>query len=282
MTDEHKKEAVYVDPDQPLLEPGPVALSNTIEPPKPGPIVNVPAPADIVGLSPLVQAAMSADFDPEKLEKMLDIQERWEENEAKKEYAKDMALCQKHMQPIAKNANNDQTSSRYAKHEAICIQIKPIYTKYGFSLSFHEGKAGTDNMVRILCDVNHRKGWSKQYYVDLPMDTTGIKGSVNKTQIHGKASTFSYGRRYLTLMIFDLATFDDDDGNAGGGYQTQYISEDQLGEIMAKLKEIEKHGIEFNQGFFIKAMKAESLGTIPANNFNNAINTLNARLKEAK
>jgi hypothetical protein len=89
---------------------------------------------------------------------------------------------------------------------------KPIYTKHGFSVVFSEGKADTDGDIRICADVLHKDGHERSYHHDLALDDKGIKGSVNKTKIHGKASSISYGRRYLMCMIWNIPT-PDNDGN---------------------------------------------------------------------
>lgn len=73
----------------------------------------------------------------------------------------------------------------------------------------------------------HEAGHTKRYYVDLPIDSTGIKGSVNKTGVHANGSTYSYARRYLTMMIFNVVLTNEDNGRNGGGEQPQ-----SLGELM--------------------------------------------------
>jgi hypothetical protein len=152
------------------------------------------------------------------MKQLLDVQITIMDRQAKIEFDEAMAECQAEMADvrIIKNATNKQTNSSYANHEIICAAIKPIYTRHGFRLSFSEGKAEIESEIRITCAVTHKKGHTEKFWIDLPADGAGIKGSVNKTPIHAKGSTFSYGRRYLTLMIFDLATYDDNDGNQSG------------------------------------------------------------------
>jgi len=165
-------------------------------------------------VSVIERAVTNPEVDTDKLRAILDMQMTIMDKQAAQAYSADMTACQAEMPMIVKNAVNNQTSSKYAKHEAICAAIKPVYTKAGFSLTFSQGKADQEDEIRTTCIVSHRLGHKETYYIDLPLDNKGIKGNENKTEIHGKGSTFSYGRRYLTLMIFDLATYDDNDGNA--------------------------------------------------------------------
>ena len=84
------------------------------------------------------------------------------------------------------------------------------------------------------------------------------------TQIHGEGSAIAYGRRYLTCMIFNIPTGDDDDGVAGGGIE--HISKAQISEIKKLIKEREA-----DQALFLTFIKSESIETIPVKDFDNAV-----------
>ena len=112
---------------------------------------------------------------------------------------------------------NDQTGSPYARYESILNKAKPVYTNHGFALSFGTDSSPLESHIRITCSVTHEKGHSKDFFVDLPMDSTGIKGNVNKTQIHGTGSTYSYGKRYLITMIFNIEIANEDDDGVKAG-----------------------------------------------------------------
>ena len=215
------------------------------------------------------KAVMNPEVDPAKMQQLLDIQITIMDRQAKQAYSAAMSACQREMPLIVKNAENTQTNSKYSKHEMICKAIKPIYTKHGFSLTFSEGKADVEGEIRTICDVEHELGYSKQYHIDLPKDNAGIKGTVNKTPIHAKGSTFSYGRRYLTLMVFDLATYDDNDGN-----MTPRISEEQANQIHSKLVEN-----ELNIDKFLKWCKAESIEMIQEKSFKIVMDEIDSVIK---
>jgi hypothetical protein len=152
---------------------------------------------------------------PDQLEKMMALQERWEANEARKSFHNSMTEAQKNMPVIPKDKKNSQTNSMYSKHETIVKLAKPVYTGAGFSLMFYQGETKKEDHIRVMCDIRHEKGHMETRFIDLEIDKAGIKGSVNKTGIHAEGSTFSYGRRYLTCMIFNIPTGDDNDGNQG-------------------------------------------------------------------
>jgi hypothetical protein len=177
-------------------------------------------------LSIIEKVALDPNVDVAKMEKMLDMQERIFDKNAEIAFNKAMVDCQQEMPEVIADAYNNQTNSKYATFENLIKQIKPIYTKHGFSLSFGEKSNAGEGMITVVCDVRHSEGHSKQYHSALPIDDRGIKGSVNKTGIHGTASAYSYAKRYLTTMIFNIAVADhDDDGVAAGGLTIERMLE---------------------------------------------------------
>lgn len=164
----------------------------------------------------MIRMAVQGGADLEKLQGLLDIQLKWEANEARKAYSANMVLVQKEMPSIGKALKNEQTHSKYAALDEIICQAKDVYTLHGFSISFYEGTTDKPEHIRVCADVIHSMGHKETYFYDVPMDGKGIRGNANMTMIHGKASSTSYGRRYLMCMIWNIPTGDDDDGNAGG------------------------------------------------------------------
>lgn len=177
-------------------------------------------------MSLIERAAANPDIDVDKLERLLAMRERVEDRSAESAFNEAMARVQSEIPKIRANAYNDQTRSAYANYEALSDALTPHITRAGFACIFGTDKSPLgETMVRITCDLTHEAGHSKHYFADLPLDMTGIKGSVNKTKMHGTGSTYSYGRRYLKLLMFDVAiTEEDDDGNAGGGLAVEWVN----------------------------------------------------------
>lgn len=177
----------------------------------------------MVQIAQMMQSGLKVDV--EQMKGLMEISERYEANEARKAFAADFTQVQAKVAAVVKNKKNPQTNSMYAGLDNVLEMVRPIYTKYGFSVIFHEGKAEIDNYIRMCADVLHRAGHSEKYHADLPLDETGIKGSVNKTKMHGKGSSFSYGRRYMMCLIWNIPTQDDDGNGAGGNKHTPRIPE---------------------------------------------------------
>lgn len=221
-------------------------------------------------------ASINPEVNPEKMRQLLDVQMTIMDRQAKIEFDQAMAECQSEMSNlrILKEADNQQTRSSYAKHESICAAIKPVYTKHGFRLSFSEGKSETEGEIRVNCNVTHRQGHAEHYWIDLPTDSAGIQGKVNKTPVHAKGSTFSYGRRYLTLMIFDLATYDDNDANRP---PVERITDDQVNILYAKADE---NGVmEPFMKWLRGTMKVDSIADISVAAFETVDKKLDASIK---
>lgn len=173
-------------------------------------------PAQAPLLAVILDAAKRPEIDVEKMERLLAMHERVTAKEAEKSFNDAMSACQKEMPKIITDRANNSTNSRYAQLETVNKMIVPIYTAHGFSLSFGTADSHLADHYRVTCKIAHKDGHSESRQADVPLDNTGMKGTQNKTKTHGFGSTMTYGRRYLTMLIFNLSVGDkDDDGNQG-------------------------------------------------------------------
>ena len=223
--------------------------------------------------------ASNPDVDIAKFQALVKINEDSMDRSEKQEYNAAMVKAQRRIPTVLKNKDNQQTNSRYADFDAVTKVAKPIYTEEGFAISFHEGYATPekpipDNHIRMIADVMHEAGHTEIKEADIPLDSMGIKGTVNKTGPHAKGSSFQYGRRYMTCMIFGISTGDDDDGNSAGG--VEYITLDQETEINDLLTETKT-----NLPAFLKLMGANSVDKILARNYSKAVNFFQDKKRKA-
>jgi hypothetical protein len=168
-------------------------------------------------LAIISRAAADNAVDVDKMERLLAMHERILARDAEMAFNLAMREAQSKMPQLKKDARNPQTNSLYTRLETLNRAAVPIYTAHGFSLSFGTAESPLPEHRRITCRVSHCAGHSQNCFLDLPLDMVGLKGSPNKTAIHGYGSTISYGRRYLTMMIFNISTGEDVDGNAESG-----------------------------------------------------------------
>lgn len=181
----------------------------------------------------MIDRALATGATPETLGRLMDLQERWEANQAKKAYDEAMRQAQAEIRPIVVNAENNQTNSRYATYEALDAAIRPIYVKHGFSLEFDTADCPKPDHVRIVCDVSCA-GHTRTRHIDMPADGKGAKGGDVMTKTHATGAAVTYGRRYLLGMIFNITITKDNDGNSANGGQT--ITQEQYQELQALIE----------------------------------------------
>ena len=187
--------------------------------PKPAlPAVVSERPADEF-VAMLERLATNPATNVEVFERLMALREKGEAKTAEAIFHGAMADAQAEMRPVAKDADNPQTRSRYASYEQLDRAVRPIYTKHGFGLSFDTGDCSIQDWIRVLCVVTHRSGHARTFKLDMPADGKGAKGGDVMTKTHAVASAMSYGMRNMLKMIFNIAIGEgDDDGNKAGGH----------------------------------------------------------------
>lgn len=214
------------------------------------------------------KAAMDANVDAEKLERLMAMYERIAASKAKSAFYTAMVDAQSQMDSVRKDSSNPQTRSKYASLAALDYAVRPIYTKCGFAVSFNtdENKAPQDH-IRIIAKVMHQAGHTEGHELDVPTDGKSLKGTDIMTKTHAAGSAISYGRRYLLLMIFNISVGDDDDGNRAGGRAV--ITTEQ----MQKLSDL-ADDVGADKQKFCGYMGVGSIADIPAARFEHAKNAL--------
>ncbi|GJD92883.1 ERF family protein [Methylobacterium iners] len=228
-------------------------------------------PATILSL--IERAARDPSVDLDRMERLFEMREKMLAREAETAFNAAMSAAQAELPQVLRRAENSHTNSRYAKLEHIAQAITPIYTKHGFSLSFDTVDCPLAGHYRLVCKVAHAGGFSRSHQADLPADGAGAQGRANKTGIQAFGSTMSYGRRYLTLLVFNVAlTNEDNDGNRvapadeGGD---EFVSDEQAETIRRLIGETRS---DVNR--FLGFIGAESISDIPASKFQFAVNQL--------
>jgi len=215
----------------------------------------------------IARAAQDPATDVGKLERLLGMYERITAQKAQQRFNEAMTAVQNETRPIAADANNPQTRSKYASYPALDRVLRPIYTKHGFALSFDTGDGAAENYVKVLCHVSHSDGHNRTYHVDMPADGKGAKGGDVMTRTHAAGAAMTYGQRYLLKLIFNVAVGEDDDGNRASGGA---ITEEQAETIFDLIKRTKADTVKF-----CKYMGVPSVPDIAAKDFDKAIIALN-------
>jgi hypothetical protein len=230
------------------------------------PVAEVESPL----LSMIERAAMNPDINVEKLERLMAMQERILDRDAKVAYADAMHAAQGEIKTVLTNKKNSQTSSRYADLAQLDGVIRPIYTKHGFALTYGTEASADPLMVAVVCDVLHRNGHEKRHRIDMPADGKGAKGNDVMTRTHATGAAMTYGRRYLAAAIFNVPTADDDGQSAG---RTKYLSEEEALEIHATI-----HDNALDLPGFLKFMDVDAIADIKADKLGQVRNLLKKKI----
>ena len=213
----------------------------------------------------LIAAADMTTIDAEKLEKMMSLQERWEDRQASKAF--NSALCDFQMKaPIIEKAD-DAHGKSYARIDRIWRAIRPLLTEMGLSVAWH-----TCTIVDGLCHVegllSHRDGHSVKLVRDVPLPE--LIRAQNAAQQAGSAE--SYGKRYAITAALGIVTGDDDDGHSCG---TQFLTVEQAKEVNSLLDKLNDPTVTDS---LLKWAEAETVETIPASKFRQTISSLKKKL----
>lgn len=221
----------------------------------------------------ITKAARDDRTDVDKLERLMGLYERITNRQAEQAFNDAMRAAQAEMPQVVRDADNEQTRSKYSRLETISAAMTPVITKHGFSVSFGTDDAPKPDHYRVTAVVTNG-GYSRNYHADIPIDIAGMKGNQNKTATHAFGSTMSYGRRYLLLLIFNVATkIEDDDGNAAG---SAAITEEQLATLQTLIDDAQVDVVKV-----CKFAKVEALADIRAKNFDAIVSAV-ARFKAKK
>lgn len=175
-----------------------------------------PEPAPTTMLAVIERVAADPRCNIEKMRAILEMQMELKRDDSRVAYSAAMRAAQSEMMPVVRNAENSHTRSKYAKLEHIDHEVRPIYTKHGFSLSFDSRKEA-DGTITMLVDVSHDGGHTVTRQLNGGIDISGAKGTANKTEIQGVGSSVSYLKRQLVCMVFNIVLKDKDDDGCGVG-----------------------------------------------------------------
>lgn len=161
-------------------------------------------PASPVTPAHMLQIAVEQNADLDKLEKLMELQERWEASNAKKSFIQAMSAFRRDCPTIAKTREGHNT--KYAGLSESIDQIKDLMAECGLSHSWSTEQS--EAVVRVTCTVTHVDGHSESTAL-----AAGADGSGNKNSIQAIGSTVSYLQRYTLFAILGLASQDmDTDG----------------------------------------------------------------------
>jgi hypothetical protein len=157
--------------------------------------------------------ARDKSVNPEKLERLIAMQERILKHQARAAFDSAFAEMQGDIPEIDEKGRIIITSEDgqpkgaprpYAKNEDIQLALRPILKAHGFALSFRT-EWPENGKIRIVGVLGHRDGHTKESTFEASADTSG-----KKNNIQAIGSTISYGHRYTTKDLLNITSRGED------------------------------------------------------------------------
>jgi len=159
----------------------------------------------------LLQMAVSKGADIDKLEKLMDLQLRWQREQAKQAFVKAMNAFKADPPQIVKDklvAFKD-VRYKYANLADVCDQVTGALSKQGISHRWRVVQE-KEGLIKVICILTHDLGHSEETEMSAGPDNTGSKNAIQAI-----ASSVKYLQRYTLLAATGLEAGDEDNDGQG-------------------------------------------------------------------
>lgn len=220
--------------------------------------------------SALLQIAVEKGADVEKLEKLMELQERWDANEARKAFFAAMAAFQGDAPAIDRGKHVKGRDGRvmysYAPLEAILDTIRPCERKHGFMHAWDQDDLDGGG-VRIICKISHTGGHTETSTVTIPQ-TKGM----NTSAAQDRGIIVTYGQRRSLLNAYGLATGGEDRDGAAMDAEPSTVTPEQVAHLKAAIK-----ASKTVEAQLLKWAGCNKLDEFPAGKYNEAMDVMRMR-----
>lgn len=166
-------------------------------------LTTTPTPSD------LLAQAIEKGLDVQALEKLMDLQERWDANQARKLFFEAFTRFQSECPDLRKTkqvgfgSGDKAVSYAYAPLSDITRQISGKLKEH--DLSYRWEIQDTDKEIKVTCLVSHISGHTERTTMQANPDTSGSKNA-----IQARGSAIEYLKRYTLIGALGISTADSD------------------------------------------------------------------------
>jgi hypothetical protein len=227
--------------------------------------ITVSQPASSGALTPMdmLSHAVERGADLDMIEKLMNLQERWEASQARKAFDEAISAAKADIPPIERTGKG-HNDKRYATSQPSPGSL----TRSSRSMAFPTASAPRREIGSASrASFRTSPAISRKRRFQRPPDASGSKNAIQAI-----GSTLTYLQRYSLVQMLGLAAADDDDGKASHGGAT--ITEDQAADLVALADDVGA-----DRAKFCKYFKVESFSALPASRFQAAVDALNAKRK---
>lgn len=178
------------------------------------------------------RAARDPNFDPAKLEKLLEVKERWDREEARKAFISAMAQFKAKVPEILKRKNVSIPGGavfRHAELADVCDAVVPTLSEFGFAHRWKVNQA--ERLITVTCILTHERGHETETTLQGHPDDSGKKNPIQQV-----GSTVTYLERYTLMAAVGLAAKGmDNDGKGASGSESEGLTEKQIADFKAAI-----------------------------------------------
>jgi len=237
--------------------------------------IEQPVPRAVAAVTPMdmLNRAVESGAGLDMVEKLMGLQERWEANQARKDFDSAIAAAKSEIKPILKTRTGH--TGKYEDLAAIATEVDPILSKHGLSYRY---RARQDEKVHVTCVLSHKSGYSEETELSEKPDV-----GPSRNAIQALGSCLTYLQRYSLKLALGLSASKDDDGRAAAKIDDNTppapgsITEQQTDNIRDLL---ELKGVSL--AAFLNWAKQKRICDIPADQYDGCVTGINNFRKAGK
>lgn len=212
----------------------------------------------------MLQAARNEGASLECMQQLIDMQFKFEANEARKKYMIAIAQFKSSSFEITKDKYNKQYNSRYTSIGNLVNTTNAELSKFGLNARWNIDQS---NGIKVTCILSHAQGHSEETSMTALADKSGAKNPIQEIK-----STITYLKVATYEAITGVASIDDINDKDGNIEQVN-ISAEQVLNIESLITEIATDKKNFKTSF-LKYLKINSIEKLSLSKYNKAIKAL--------
>jgi hypothetical protein len=222
----------------------------------------------------MIGQALASGAGVETLERLMALQERWEANEAKREFDAAISAIRAKIKPVVTNRKadfktkgGDAVDYEFADFGAIADAIDPILSEHGLSYRHRAAQDGVG--VSVTCIISHCRGHREETTLSAGYAATSLQ-----SPIQAMASALTQLQRHTLKLGLGLAVARDNDSNDMGAPKT--IDDAQFRYLQDLIDKAEA-----SEAKLLAYLKADKLETLTQTQYKNAEIALRKRINAA-
>ena len=227
----------------------------------------------------LLEMALEKGVDVEKLERLIALQERAADRNARSGFLEALRSFQEECPPPPKSktakiatAGGGSYSYSYATLDGIATTIRAVLHRHGLSYTWTTEASDDLSVLNVVCILRHVDGHEERATFPVPVETSAKMSAAQKT-----GSALTYGRRQSLVSVLGLTTAEDDVDGATGASDSESIDSAQIKDLN---KLLSTSGADTKR--FLAYMGVGALAEITQDDFKKAIASLNRKAEASK